>query len=216
MRPERTSRITGEEADRHAFDDPHVARRLQAVTTIEVEGDALAELLLARGYERVEVVPPEADGRLRDLGEPRERGDDVLRILGVGHLSWTQGYEYALQGIALLAERGVGCRYRIVGRGEFADAVAFARRQLGVERLVELVPDHDLGLPEHYAWADVFLSAAVAPRSPQVLVNARAAGLPIVTTELPFEPGKHDALVPRRDPGAIAAALARVAEAANT
>jgi glycosyltransferase involved in cell wall biosynthesis len=76
--------------------------------------------------------------------------------------------------------------------------------------MVEVVGACDRStLREHLAWADVFVSAAVAPRSPRTLLDARAAGLPVVRTSSPPTP---DALVvPRRDPEALADSLARVA-----
>src|SRR5207253_2714473 len=62
-----------------------------------------------------------------------------LRILSIGRLEWKKGYDYALQAVGLISESGSHCEYRIVGDGHYAEAVAFARHQLGLESVVELL-----------------------------------------------------------------------------
>ncbi len=177
------------------------------------ESEAMAQLAYRLGAPeaKARVVPPVAD--FERVPEPRNEADaDCFRILSVGPLSWTRGYEHALEGVRLLRESGINCRYRIVGSGDFADAVAFARYQLGLEDTVEILP---LGkreeLREQLAWADVFLNAAVTATSPRNVVDAQASRLPVVTTEVPPAGPGTALLVPARNPHAIADALALVA-----
>ncbi len=55
-----------------------------------------------------------------------------LRILSVGRLEWVKGYDYALEAVRLLAERGVPFEYRIIGDGNYLEPLAFVRHELGL------------------------------------------------------------------------------------
>lgn len=183
---------------------------------VHVESEALAELAgwLGAPESKAVVVPPVAahDGTaLRRAGESRRHADG-LRILSFGPLTWAQGYEHALMAIRRLREAGMACRYRIVGHGDYADAVAFARYQLELEDVVEIVGGDRLqALGEHLAWADVLLNTAVVPTSPIAVLAAQAGGVPVVTTEPPLGGAEAALLVPRRDAHAAADALAQLA-----
>jgi glycosyltransferase involved in cell wall biosynthesis len=204
--------VVDQDIEAFAVDERRVLDGLAGgADAFHVESDSAAELVAGATERPVVVIPPACDESLLAMPSREHRAGGALRILSIGGLTWAEGYEYALEAVALLAKRGVPCEYRIVGSGAYADAVAFARWQLGVERLVEVVGAGDRStLREHLAWADVFVSAAVAPRSPRALLDARAAGLPVVRTAQP--PLSADPLaVPRRDPEALADALASVA-----
>jgi glycosyltransferase involved in cell wall biosynthesis len=148
--------------------------------------------------------------------QPRRQADEeeaeVLRLLSLGPLSWTQGLEDALQAMHVLLHRGIAARYRIVGDGDYVEALHFARHQLGLEGQVEFLspgnPDH---WPAQTSWADVLLDLSVRDTPRHALAHARASGLRIVTTATGFAPGRREASihgVPRRDPHAAAEAVA--------
>jgi glycosyltransferase involved in cell wall biosynthesis len=204
--------LTGDDAVL-AFENPRLLESiLGRAHGVHVECEPVAELLgdWTPADARVIVVPPAPDELLLDQTH-EARSDGPLRILGIGPLAWADGYEHALRAVAALSARGVDCVYRIVGRGDFEEAVAFARYQLGLDALVQIVePAGRAALREHLAWADVVLTAAVATRSPRTLVDAQAAGLAVVTTEAEA-PGDASLVVPRRDPEALTNNLARLA-----
>ena len=202
----------------HDLDGQPFERLWAAAAGFHFESETLAQFARLSGMASATaaVVPPLADAGL--LARPPERAVDRgdLRMLSVGPLSWTQGFDHALAAVRLLRERGLACRYRIVGAGEYEDAVAFARYQLGVEESVELVkPTGRHGLREHLGWADVLVVAAVVPTSPTTVLDAHAAGLPVVTTEAPPAGADGSILVPRRDAQALADALSRIANDAD-
>jgi glycosyltransferase involved in cell wall biosynthesis len=149
--------------------------------------------------------------------ERDRRDDDVppLRLISVGPLDWTQGYEHAIHAVRLLADRGVDCEYRIAGSGDYDAAVAFARFQLGLEDNVQLLAPLPPGdLREQLAWADAYLCSAVVAGTPAALLEAQAMGLPTVVSDAGRDSAAGDgaALVfRRRDPEALADALARLA-----
>jgi glycosyltransferase involved in cell wall biosynthesis len=207
--------VTGDSAWPLLLGEPERLRRnLARADVVHTETPELADRLRSDDIYAgaAAVIPPARDDALLELAPRAARDGDALRILSVGPLTWAQGYEHALKAVALLAGSGIACTYRIVGRGDFADAIAFARHQLGLERLVEIVEPGGRGaLHTHLDWADALVSAPVVRRSPRAVLDAQAAGLPVVTTE-PAGHGADGVLgVPTRDPEALAACLARLA-----
>lgn len=198
----------------HDLDGQPFERLWSSAAGFHFESEALAEFARRSGMERatVSVVPPLADAELLARPPKSEVARGELRMLSVGPLSWTQGFDHAVAAVRQLRERRLACHYRIVGSGEYEDAVAFARYQLGVEENVELVkPTGRRGLREQLEWADVLVVAAVVPTSPTTVIDAQAAGLAVVTTEAPPAGADGAIVVPRRDASALADALARIA-----
>jgi glycosyltransferase involved in cell wall biosynthesis len=206
-----------------------VARRLGAHTVVSVRGDEAAALepaawtgadalhadserlakVVANGAGSQVVIEPPADPVLLAEEPVEPPAGAPLRLLSVGALSWTQGYEFALAAVALAAERGVRCEYRIVGTGPHRDAVAFARHQLGLDASVELVgPASRDELRDHLRWAGVLVDMSVLAPSAQALVDAQAAGVPVVATQDDV-PGAL--AVPARDSAAVCEAFVTLA-----
>jgi len=106
------------------------------------------------------------------------------RILSVGRLEWKKGYDFALQAVKLLIAKGYVIEYRIVGEGEYKNALYFARHQLGLEGEVELLGalTHEEVLKQ-LAWADMFLHASVSEGFCNAVLEAQAAGLPVVCSD---------------------------------
>lgn len=175
---------------------------------------AYVETPRAEGAGMHPVIRPTVDGLdiqgLSELdGKPGER---PFRVLGVGELSWRQGYEHLLHAVRLLEDRGVRCECRLVGSGTDEDALTFARHQLGLLGAVELdTASAPLGLLAHLRWADVLVNPAVVPAVPWPLVHAQAFGMPLVTTPLPHGAEEPGLVVNRRDPVGLADALERLA-----
>lgn len=153
-------------------------------------------------------------------GSAREKSidEEPIHILSVGRLEWKKGYEHALQAIKILNENGVDCIYRIVGDGEYPEALSFARYQLGLEDCTELLgPMSRDGVREQFKWADVFLHAAVSEGFCNAVLEAQAIQLPVVCTDAGglrenVEDGETGFIVPRRDPQALAEKLSRLAQ----
>ena len=143
--------------------------------------------------------------------------DRPLRILSVGRLDWRKGYEYALEAVRLLEDRGIRCDYRIVGTGDFHTATAFARYQLGLTESAALLGSLPSdAVRDEMRWADVFLHAAVSEGFGNSVMEAQAMRLPVVCTRAGGLPenvidGETGLTVPSRDPKALADALARLA-----
>jgi colanic acid/amylovoran biosynthesis glycosyltransferase len=170
------------------------------------------------------LIPPAIDVEffrpIDAAGAPPEvAGTDgrPLRILGVGRLHWKKGYDDTLMAVRRLIDRGISCEYRIIGGGDYQEAVAFARHQLSLDDQVQLMgPLPRTGVREQLRWADVLLHAAVSEGFCNAVVEAQAMGLPVVCTDADGLPENvvdrlTGFVVPRRDPDALADRLALLA-----
>jgi phosphatidylinositol alpha-mannosyltransferase len=166
---------------------------------------------------RVAVVPNGVDAALfspppRAPPPGRVRAAEPLRILFVGRFGEERkGFPVLLAALGLLRAAGVRAELDVVGAGPAARFAAAARR-LGV-RFHGRLPDATLAA--RYRAADVFCAPSTRGESfGLVLLEAMAAGCPVVASELPGygEAARGSALlVPPGDPAALAAALRRVA-----
>lgn len=136
-----------------------------------------------------------------------------LHILTVAELHWRNGHEFALQALQLAKAKGLDFTYQIVGQGDFLEAVAFARHELGLKAEVKLkMTASPVEIDALYVWADVFLIAAVAFGAANQLAQAVESALPVLCTDTPrlvsesINAGKI-VVVSRRNPQAIANCL---------
>ncbi|HLQ07003.1 MAG TPA: glycosyltransferase [Nitrososphaerales archaeon] len=146
--------------------------------------------------------------------EPRDH-----LILSVGRLVEKKGFPYILQACGLLKERGTPFKCEIVGYGGMRRGLEELVNSLGLNGNVVLVgalAQDELIL--HYRNAFVFCLAPVVASNedrdvlPNVVKEAMAVGVPVVTTSIPgmeemVQTGRSGLLVPSKDPKAIADAL---------
>jgi colanic acid/amylovoran biosynthesis glycosyltransferase len=140
-----------------------------------------------------------------------------LRILTIASLDWRNGHEYALQAALILKQRKIDFEYRIVGDGNFLEAVTFARHELGLHDQVCLtLVASPTEIDRMFTWADVFLIMAVKAGAANDLASATRRGISTIISDLPEfveeyaeKPGIY--IVPRRNPAALAEKLAQFA-----
>ncbi len=171
---------------------------------------------------RHEIIPPAIDmtffqGRTRRHTAVCGSLERPLHILSIGRLVWIKGYEYALQTLRVLKDRGITCVLTIIGEGPFREAIQFAARQLGVQAMVRLVgaraPNQ---VREALLQADVMLHSAVSEGFCNAVLEAQAMGLPVVASDAGglgenVIDGVTGFIVPRREPAMAAERLARLA-----
>ncbi len=127
------------------------------------------------------------------------------RILSVGRLVWKKGYEYALQAVRCLLDQGIYFEYRIIGSGNYADAIGFTIRDLELENTVKMLgPMTQAEVKTQLEWADVFLLASISEGFSNAVLEAQAMTLPVVCTDadgLPENVSNDETgyVVPRRD-----------------
>jgi glycosyltransferase involved in cell wall biosynthesis len=159
---------------------------------------------------------------LADAPQPDPGPGDVLRVIGVGRLVAKKGFDVLVEACGILRARGVDARVRIVGQDDKDGETVRARiAELGLENHVTLTgPMAPAGLLDEYRRADMLcMPCRLLPDDrdgiPNVLVEAMAAGTPVVATAVSGIPelitdGHDGLLVGPDDPAAIADALQRL------
>jgi len=207
----------------HARDARKVApadlarRAAEAAVIVACNADVADDLRAAGG--RVAVVPHGVD--LERFAPTPAPPSPPLRLLAVGRLVEKKGFRDL---VAALGRARVEARLTIVGEGPERGALESAAREAGVADRVELVGPvgHDR-LPAIYATAHAVIAPSVVDRSgdrdglPNVVLEAMAAGLPVVGTRAgaitsAVEDGVTGIVVAPGDPAAIATALARLGD----
>ena len=178
------------------YEDEALRLRMGAAARERVMSDFALERQLDELTTMYEAV---RNGVTTSIRPPAIAGGPAVRLLSVGRLSWTQGFDDAMQAVKMVRERGVDCRQRIFGEGPYLRALWFARHQLDLERHVGLRvgegPRPDLYSAEldsptgaaklaacaqwhrQVEWADVLLDTSLRDPPQAALAAARAAGV---------------------------------------
>jgi glycosyltransferase involved in cell wall biosynthesis len=175
-------------------------------TSFEAAGIGASRVSLLRLGVRVQDFRPSPEivaARQRRMldGEP-------LRVLYVGALSYQKGLWDMAQAIRALSGTG---QFQFTLVGPILREARPLVDQLGDRaRVVGKVPQAQL--PGHYADADVFMYPTIQDGYAAVTAQAKASGLPILTTAHGagldiVTPGEDGWIVPLRDPPAIVARL---------
>jgi glycosyltransferase involved in cell wall biosynthesis len=121
-------------------------------------------------------------------------GRDGVEVLCVGQLLPRKGQRVLLDAVASLRDRGVDVRVTLVGDGPSRSALEAAVDALDLRDRVKLtgaVGQDDIRTL--YDAADLFCLPSFAEGVPVVLMEAMAAGLPVVTTPIAGVPELVDA-----------------------
>jgi glycosyltransferase involved in cell wall biosynthesis len=153
----------------------------------------------------------------------RPESHERLRALGVGRLVPKKGFDVLVKACAILRQRGFNCETVIVG--EHGEQEAELRSQietLGLRDQVRFTgPMEQARLYSEYQNADVFcLPCRVLENGdrdglPNVLMEAMACGLPVITTPVSGIPeiikdGHNGTLIAPNDAEALADAIQRI------
>ena len=140
---------------------------------------------------------------------------DKPNLVAVGRLTRQKGFDLLLRAFARIAADYPTWNLIIFGEGEARRDLESERDALGLAARVRLP-----GVSEgHGAWAEgagLFVLSSRYEGLPNVLLEAMAAGLPVVAFDCPLGPGEmirhgeNGMLVPPEDVGALAQSLARL------
>lgn len=135
--------------------------------------------------------------------------DKPLQLLSVGRAHWVKGYDYALQTCKILKEKAIPFHYTIIG-GAGDEELLFLLADLGLQNCVNLIDR----LPQTEVFrkmgkASLLLMPSAEEGIPNVVVEAMALGLPVLSTDCGgiselIESDVEGWLVPIRDPEAMA------------
>lgn len=189
-----------------------------AVTVCEANAQWITERLAGRTPLDVRVLYNGVD---IDAFHPRHRSPNGPVLLAVGRLVQKKGFHVLLDALALLAREGVRPRLLLVGDGEERAALQRQAQGLGLPDVEFLgMRTHDeVRRLVHTATAMV-LPCIVGDDGnrdalPTVLLEALAAGLPVLSTPIAgvaeiVDGGRAGLLVPPGDVGALARDIARL------
>jgi len=177
--------------------------------------EAARSFVTSRLGGEVRVIPNGLDIRMFRDATPAGDLPEGRRVAWVGRLDRQKGFPVALRAFELVAQDHDDLHLIVAGDGRDRSAVDSLPPSVR-KRVVMLgaVP-HDR-LPPYLAACDVFVGAATGQESfGMVLVEAMAAGLPVVATDIAgyrevVRDGMDGLLVPPSDADALAAALRRV------
>jgi glycosyltransferase involved in cell wall biosynthesis len=175
---------------------------------------------LAANFKRARHLLPISVSLVRDsdIADPAEAANRAWNgdhtVLSVGRLETEKNPLLLADVLARLD--GAGWRFQICGEGPLEGELRGRLRELGVEDRAELLgylPIHG-GLMDRYRGANAFLHISWTEGMPQVLLEAFAAGTPVVATAVggvPEAAGDAALLIPPGDADAAAEALGRIA-----
>lgn len=168
---------------------------------------------------RVHVVPnpvltPALYARAREQPEhPWLAAKSTPVILAVGRLTRQKEFPTLLRAFARVRAR-LECRLIVLGEGEERSALAGLARELEVDEDADF-PGFAANPYAHMAGADLLVLSSAWEGSPNVLTEALALGVPVVSTDCRSGPrevladGRYGPLVPVGDAEALADAIVR-------
>ncbi|HSP44457.1 MAG TPA: glycosyltransferase family 4 protein [Chthoniobacterales bacterium] len=196
---------------------------------------------LAKLIEKAAAVVTVSDYAVRDLQErfPRSaatvhrvyNGVNLARfsptdfrspkpaIVSIGRLIAKKGFSDLINACALLRSRGHAFVCSIIGEGPLEGSLRAQIAANGLEELVELTgPQTQAQIAQRLAHATLFVLACTREADgsmdnlPTVIMEAMAAGLPVISTPLGgipemIETGVSGELVPERDPASLCNAI---------
>jgi len=137
--------------------------------------------------EKIKILPIGIDtSKLNFIKRPE---DSITTIICIARFVEKKGHKYLIKAISQVIKKNENVRCILVGDGPLMDEIKKISSDLRIDKFVEFTgsvnPDK---LPEFYGKSDIFVLASVKSSkgdmegTPVVLIEAQAAGLPVVST----------------------------------
>jgi len=161
--------------------------------TIIVPSFAYKKLLVEMGSEskKVKVIPYSVD---LDRFNPNNNGEEFRKryncdgsnvILSVGRLNYQKGFQYLLKAMPKILQQMPNAKLMIVGEGEEFTCLSNMVQSLGLKDSVILTGAmSQKEMSEAYVAADVFVLPSIFESFGIALIEAQAAGKPVVGTRV--------------------------------
>ncbi|MBA2432921.1 MAG: glycosyltransferase [Chthoniobacterales bacterium] len=196
-----------------------LAKLFESATAVVTVSDFSAEQLRRQFPGAAGKIHRVYNGIQLERFRPATLAAEVPVIVSVGRLIEKKGFADLVSACALLKERGCHFRCEIVGEGPLHDALAAQIEHVALGDCMQLVgPRGEREIVESLARAAVFVLPCVVEADggmdnlPTVIMEAMAAGLPVISTPVAgvpemVQPGVTGELVPPHDPPALAEAM---------
>jgi glycosyltransferase involved in cell wall biosynthesis len=184
----------------------------------------IKDVLVADGIdaERIFIIHSGIDPErfLTDRGDYLRRefnlGNDEKIVINVAHLAGHKGQKYLIQAIPLVLDKIPNVRFFIIGKGELMDELKRLSASLGVGRKLIFTGFRD-DVGAFYRLADLFVMSSVQEGLGTAIMDALAAGKPVVATRSGGIPeiisdGENGRLVESANPSALAAGIIEMLE----
>jgi len=177
----------------------------RAQTMRLIPPDEWQKLVLSRCGVDIEAIP------MREL-----KSEGRKRLLSIARLCPEKGVHGGLEAFALMRERGVDAELHLVGDGPHRNSLIARCRALGIhDRVIFHGQLSEAEVFEQLAQADVLFLASLMEGLPVVIMEALAAGVPVVAPTIAGIPeliieGETGLLYPASDVEALAGQLERL------
>ncbi|WKZ61651.1 MAG: glycosyltransferase family 4 protein [Cyclobacteriaceae bacterium] len=164
--------------------------------------------------DRIRVIYSPVPAHFTDSYKPLTGLPDTkLKIVSVGRFHWIKGYTYAFEAIRMLKARGIQVVYTLIASGQIPGEILYQLKDRGLEQEVVIVPHVNYRtMPSELQQHDVLLLPSVEEGIANVVLEAMAVGLPVVSTmcggmDEVIRSGENGWLVPIRNSVGMADAL---------
>lgn len=171
---------------------------------------AAAEQLLREGVSRdaITVIPNGIDVRMY---APARSRTPRRTVTTVANLRAEKGHDVLIRAAARVTRDIPDAVFQLVGDGPMHEVLAAAARSLGISHAVRFL-GHREDVPEVLHESDLFVLPSRTEAFPNGVLEAMAAGLPVVASDVGGIPelitdGENGILVPVADEDALAAAI---------
>lgn len=193
--------------------------RADLVLAVSRETGEAMKQLMARPERCIDVANPVVTSAfVESLGKPPPHPwltSDVPVVVAVGRFAWQKRFDLLLEAFAA-ARRKRKMRLIILGDGARRGELEKQARLLGIGDDV-VMPGQVANVGPWLAHADLLVSTSAFEGSPAALIEALAAGVPVVATRCPggseelLRDGVGGTLIPMDDAPSAAAAILRTA-----
>jgi len=188
---------------------------------ILVSSSAVKNYFKEIGVREIRIIPNGID--LKRFSGP-ERGNmrrklglsDEFAVMSVGRLEWRKGFEFLLKATKILGEKLGDTRLFVVGGGNLEESLEKMKENLGLkEKVIFLGAVSREKIPSYLSACDCFILSSVEEGFGIVILEAMAAGLPVVATKVGgildiIKDGENGVLVDSKSPEQIAEAVLKI------
>lgn len=181
---------------------------------VELENRGVAPERITIRHNSVKPFRPPLEGKIVELQRSMRISPGATVLLSIGRLSREKGQVVLVKAFSLIYQKNPKVLLILVGTGPEDHALKRIAKALGVGDLVRFAGQQSDVSP-FYSIADLMVLPSQSEGSPNVLLEAMAAGLPIVATAVGGVPEivtteREALLVRKNDPVALANAMERL------